>query len=206
MQNVKIEAKIDSKGQKIIAAIYLVTNHISDKDPLRLRLREKAIALTETPVDGREVLGHELTTLLEASVLARLISDTNASLLIAEIKYFSLPQYQVREDISLLFTPKGHEIKRTYMSTALPQRTPSFPSIQSVPKKSADIAGERNKRQETILSFINQQKSAGIKDIVTLFPLVSEKTIQRELTALVSSGKITKRGSKRWSVYLAATK
>jgi predicted HTH transcriptional regulator len=64
---------------------------------------------------------------------------------------------------------------------------------------------QKNKRQSDILSFINQRKSAVIKDIAALFPDVSEKTIQRELGALVDAGKITKRGSKRWSIYLAVS-
>jgi hypothetical protein len=61
----------------------------------------------------------------------------------------------------------------------------------------------KSARQDTILSFINERKSAVIKDIISLFPEVSEKTIQRELNALIDSGRITKRGTKRWSIYMA---
>ncbi len=61
----------------------------------------------------------------------------------------------------------------------------------------------KNKRQNDILSFINEKKAVAIKDISALFSDVSEKTIQRELGVLVEKGKITKRGSKRWSVYMA---
>jgi predicted HTH transcriptional regulator len=59
-------------------------------------------------------------------------------------------------------------------------------------------------RQQTIMTFIDDRKAASIKDISALFTDVSEKTIQRELSSLVASGKISKRGSKRWSVYMAA--
>jgi predicted HTH transcriptional regulator len=61
----------------------------------------------------------------------------------------------------------------------------------------------KDSRQEKILSFINERKSAVIKDITALFPEVSEKTIQRELGSLIDTGRITKRGSKRWSMYMA---
>jgi DeoR/GlpR family transcriptional regulator of sugar metabolism len=69
--------------------------------------------------------------------------------------------------------------------------------------KNVGIFENKNKRQHTILSFINDRKSAAIKDIAALFPDISEKTIQRELGTLVALGKITKRGNKRWSLYMA---
>ena len=72
-------------------------------------------------------------------------------------------------------------------------------------KKFESISDNKYKRQSEILSFINNKKSVAIKDISALFPDVSEKTIQRELGALVSTGKITKRGSKRWSLYMAVS-
>ena len=62
---------------------------------------------------------------------------------------------------------------------------------------------EKENRKNSILKLINDKKSVVIKDITTLFPDVSEKTIQRELTSLIEEGRITKRGSKRWSIYMA---
>jgi DeoR/GlpR family transcriptional regulator of sugar metabolism len=71
------------------------------------------------------------------------------------------------------------------------------------PLKIPLINENKSKRQDAILSLINERKSVGIKDISVLFSDTSEKTIQRELSTLVAAGKITKRGEKRWSVYLS---
>jgi DeoR/GlpR family transcriptional regulator of sugar metabolism len=51
------------------------------------------------------------------------------------------------------------------------------------------------------LSVIKNKGTASIKDISTLVRGVSEKTIQRELSALISSGSVLKQGERRWSTY-----
>jgi predicted HTH transcriptional regulator len=94
------------------------------------------------------------------------------------------------------------DIKKT-SSVGLVRSTHQGISGMSYRGKKTDSFIDKNARQDTILSFINDRKSVVIKDIVSLFPDVSEKTIQRELNKLVENGKITKRGSKRWSVYMA---
>ncbi len=59
----------------------------------------------------------------------------------------------------------------------------------------------RGDRREIILRMIKEKPSLNIKDITKNFPDVSEKTIQRELLAMVASGILIKRGERRWSTY-----
>lgn len=63
----------------------------------------------------------------------------------------------------------------------------------------------KKERINKILSLIKDKSngggSASIKDISLAFENCSEKTIQRELNALVSKGQIKKTGDKRWSRY-----
>lgn len=59
-----------------------------------------------------------------------------------------------------------------------------------------------NDRAERILAFLRQAKSASIKEIATTIKGVSEKTIQRELTALIQAGLVKRVGERRWSQYL----
>ncbi len=56
-------------------------------------------------------------------------------------------------------------------------------------------------RRAAILSVIQNKKKVSIKDISTLIRTVSEKTIQRELTALITEGIVRKEGERRWSTY-----
>ncbi|PIR44441.1 MAG: hypothetical protein COV10_04865 [Candidatus Vogelbacteria bacterium CG10_big_fil_rev_8_21_14_0_10_51_16] len=56
-------------------------------------------------------------------------------------------------------------------------------------------------RSEVILSYITGGREYTIKDIVLHVPGVSEKTIQRDLQALVSAGLLRRKGERRWSRY-----
>lgn len=56
-------------------------------------------------------------------------------------------------------------------------------------------------RKDRILDLIKEKGDISIKDIVDYFKDVGQKTIQRDLIALVEEGKLKKQGEKRWSRY-----
>jgi hypothetical protein len=85
------------KGQKIIAAIYLVTNHLSDNDPIRMALREYAVVLVEEETDdGKSQVASRIDTLLSAAVFAGLISEKNVSIISLELRHFATPMMESR--------------------------------------------------------------------------------------------------------------
>lgn len=210
---IELSFKDNSKGQKIAAGLYLVTSHLSDMDPMKNALRSCAVKLLDSDnIEHKRSLAIQISDLLTTSVLSRLISEKNASILVLELRHYaSLAEMEgdaVTEALKISFgqptlTTLPHnttQTKRTTLNT--PQRQ-SSQTINSPEPENKEKVPSKTQRQEKILKFINDRKSAGIKDISELFPEVSEKTIQRELAALVSSGHITKRGQKRWSVYMA---
>ncbi len=197
------------KGHKIIAAVYLVTGHLPSSDPLVAALRESAVALVDTDAQVRAELATVVTELLAAAVLAGFVSEKNASIISLEVRRYGINRDDTEHDgtINALFTPSLaptlKDIKRTMVSNM------SVKQMSDKPKPQVHFSKEDTKiiktnRHDTIMSFIIGQASATIKDIAALFPGVSEKTIQRELNYLVSNGRITKRGEKRWSVYMAS--
>lgn len=62
----------------------------------------------------------------------------------------------------------------------------------------------KNERQSLILSTISARGESSIKDLTDVIKGCSEKTIQRELIALVDSGSLLKTGERRWSRYSIA--
>jgi DNA-binding transcriptional ArsR family regulator len=81
------------------------------------------------------------------------------------------------------------------------------------PKTSAEAKGHIGQvsdngggsaRRDAILSILGSKGPSYIKDISTLVRDVSEKTIQRELGALVQEGKVTRTGERRWTTYAIA--
>jgi hypothetical protein len=205
--NLKSSVKDNGKGQKIAAAIYLVTGHLSDIDPLKNALRTHAVTVSTADHDGHKTAAaRAIDTLLSTAVIAGLISEKNASIITLELRHYMVQVTNEPDALSALFAPVL-ESRPAGNSTApkMSQNlsyTPRPMSVSTVTKPPV-FNENKSKRQDAILSLINERKSVGIKDIAVLFSDTSEKTIQRELGALVSAGKITKRGEKRWSVYMA---
>ena len=52
--------------------------------------------------------------------------------------------------------------------------------------------------------LLRQRNNLSVKDFVTVVSEYSEKTIQRELLALVQEGVVKKQGERRWSTYSLA--
>ena len=59
-----------------------------------------------------------------------------------------------------------------------------------------------NRRMDGILEVLRNGAELGIKEIAVNLPEYSEKMIQRELADLVTMGRVTKIGFKRWSKYV----
>ncbi len=63
---------------------------------------------------------------------------------------------------------------------------------------------KRTNRQNIILNLLKKKKELTIKDIAQVIKDCSEKTIQRELIAIMASGVIKRTGERRWSKYSLA--
>ncbi len=59
-------------------------------------------------------------------------------------------------------------------------------------------------RMSLILDLVRKKKSLSIKEIAAVVTDCSEKTIQRELGALIAQGLVRKVGERRWSLYIPA--
>ncbi|MBP6854629.1 MAG: hypothetical protein KBD26_00850 [Candidatus Pacebacteria bacterium] len=78
--------------------------------------------------------------------------------------------------------------------------TESKKDKQAGQSKKVDIA-IKNERRNSILLALKNNNSVTVKDISLVVKNCSEKTLQRELTALVKDNILKKTGEKRWSKY-----
>lgn len=98
---------------------------------------------------------------------------------------------------------KRHEPQKNTVSSR--ERASSKPSssgrgqTSSKPEKRAPKKGSA--RKDAIVGLVSRKGEVSVKDIFEAVPGVSEKTLQRELLALVSSGVLEKKGERRWSRY-----
>jgi hypothetical protein len=71
-------------------------------------------------------------------------------------------------------------------------------------KEFGAVSVKKNSRQSIIIALLKRKKEIMIKDVSPLISGCSEKTIQRELLAMVNAGILKKTGEKRWSRYSLA--
>ncbi|HET9641425.1 MAG TPA: DeoR family transcriptional regulator [Candidatus Paceibacterota bacterium] len=211
---------IYKKAERLAKALHLITPAFSGSLSLRNRADAIAIGLVDAAIQpsgvARTALSRELLALSSVLSIARtggLLSAMNADLIAREAQSL-LQEVAGYEEPRLLLeeTPTLAEIAReTHRSE------PSNPSLHAphAPRRALPAASKGHvkdtapaapikDRREGILSIIREKGQVSIKDISTLIRGVSEKTVQRELAALISSGAVRKHGERRWSVYSLA--
>ncbi|KKU80821.1 MAG: hypothetical protein UY07_C0032G0005 [Parcubacteria group bacterium GW2011_GWA1_47_8] len=136
---------------------------------------------------------------------------------------YSRGQTLVSSTIAAQPFPKGHSIGQTSITMSdrnTKGRTPSphrslrgGTTKQSSTQHPAPIQNSKfdisystqiESRRTKILKLIKDNREVTIKDISSHFSELSEKTIQRELVALVEGGVLKKEGERRWSRYTLA--
>jgi hypothetical protein len=209
--------------ERIAAALYLLTRHIPDTEPLRMEVRSVAISLLEKVLDLKDEMRaseSEAISAFESSVrrlisLVRIltaagrISFQNADTAIGaldELVGFVLTSQRSGFSESVSLTKEG-----IVGDTSPLQERRVIKDIKDsrrIVKDNTDTdnAGTAlvNSRAQGIVSVLQIGGALGIKDISARLPDYSEKMIQRELAALIKSGKVKKEGFKRWSKYSLA--
>jgi len=187
----------DKKTEKLTSALYLVTNFLSDNDPIKWKIREKALdILFFATRDHPQVLSHitDLIRLIDVVVLDRQISAMNFGLLRQEYsRLYELIQNQVKivsESMASGLLPSPVVVGRLFPEKAL--------------KSTLFKTRSKNERQSVILQSLTAGAWSAIKDIVKKLPNLSSKTIQRELNVMTEAGLIKRIGERRWSRYSKA--
>lgn len=100
------------------------------------------------------------------------------------------------------------EYNRTSTNTLVKENSSSKLNTRVESSKGLNIPSVnrevKNERQSLILSTISARGESSIKDLTDIIKGCSEKTIQRELIALVDAGSLVKTGERRWSRYSIA--
>ncbi len=173
----------------------------------------------------------EIISLLQIASDITYISEMNARILKIEFnilteelksrrsgeKYFPFSLHQKMFKISAGNTGGVLNLKDTAKRTSKMSFIRNGNPLSSISRKSLtsiDFKKIKTERANKIISIIKDKKvssngkgeGATIKDIAGAFSDCSEKTIQREITNLISKGQIKKIGSKRWSRYSIITK
>ena len=212
------------KAEKLSRAVYVVSDFMSDREPIKWRLRELAVEISES-------LGKDVAFTIEilTTKIPQIISVIDLALGIGNVSQMNFTL--LRKEYSDLFAMLKNENQAFFNNqvevragitgpggNTSPVRTSSLlgnPTAQTVEYKrqigshgpvkdtsrTAIPTVNKGQRQEEIVKFLKGKDWVSIKDISHLFPTVSGKTVQRELTDLVGRGVLKKKGERRWSRY-----
>ncbi len=207
-------AFIFKKTEKLASAVYMITNLFSDNEPMKWSLRKKVSELLSYIITYKDIRQSdlpnfsnnaktrisELVSFLEVSMLSGLVSQMNFSILKQE--FYNL--VEALSTSSMKADSASSLIPRSFFNTALPQTFVSRP-VENVIKDTIslkdNVGFKSTNRQNIILGLLKKKKDLTIKDIAVIIKDVSEKTIQRELIALIEAGVLKKTGERRWSKY-----
>jgi len=208
------------KAERLAKAIHLIAPAFVESVALRDRVDAIAVGLVDAailpPSAARRALSRELLTLSSVLAIARtsgLLSAMNADLMSREAHYL-LQEIAAYEEPRLALDDT-QTLAEMSKSVAVNTNSENLVPKQSVASRSAAArqghikdttapAGHIKDRHEAIVSVIRSKGTASIKDISHMVRGVSEKTVQRELIALIEQGIVTKQGERRWSVYSLA--
>lgn len=234
------------KTEKLVTALYMVTDYMDADEVLKTKLRSLGVSLlsdihklqTLSYLDQRSTISRllsqvsELLSFVSIASTMGFISEMNSSILNREFEnLFSLLEAHKANDKHFTFTLDGKmfEVEDKAEENLASKNSSSesnFPNGHFAKKINQNLSTrelhlpaqnhkglqvkvtsplEKEARTQKIISLIKDtdisKAGISIKDISSAFKDCGEKTIQRELNALVAKGLIKKIGSKRWSRY-----
>jgi len=213
---------IYKKAERLAKVIHLITPAFTESASLGGRIDAIVTGLVDAAIlpsgETRTALSRELLALSSVLSIARtggLLSAMNADLitheahmLLQEVAAYEEPRLSLEESPTLSGIAK--KISQGSSNYARPRAlkvpTKSAPShlVGKGHIKDTESNSGIKDRRDAILSVIKDKGRASIKDISTHIRTVSEKTIQRELLALITLGIVSKQGERRWSTYSLA--
>ena len=208
------------KAERLSKAIHLIAPAFAGTPSLKDRAETVAITIIDAsimvPAQARASLSRELLALSSLLAIGRtsgILSPMNADIiareahnLLQEVAAYEEPRILMEEMPSFAELAKLAGTAPRRAGAAIGETAPSKPRAKS-PTVKGHSKGQTvsdtgpSPRREAVISVLRSKGPSYIKDISTIVRDVSEKTIQRELQALVTEGVVHKQGERRWTVY-----
>ena len=210
LQNSEYYKYIFKKTEKIVCAVFFILREdgnlthedsvLSDLESVAQTLLETALLslnTSETELDAAaRQLRFDLVSLeskLRIAHAARLLTTQFLEVFLREITSLqrALRSYTERRSEN----PLGEAVPEP-MRVRKSMRSPSL----SMPQATPTPLGQTSRR-DRILQVVKDRGAATIKDITDVVTDCSEKTVQRELMALIKDNIVHREGERRWSRY-----
>ena len=222
MDNIKdIYGYVTDRIQKLTAALYRVTDLLSDKEPLKWTLRDKALNLYDDLVSVKNVkdkdslLDNSLKNFAQIIKSLELVSAgvcvSNLNFEILKREYLFLKNFvegkktDIAYDSKILLELEKIGSPYPFARKELSQKSPIYSAANEINHINSEINVKEinpQSRKGKVLDFLKNGPAKSVNEIAVIFNgETSEKSIQRDLLDLVKIGKISAIGDKRWRKY-----
>lgn len=211
MREGNMASEHDERVLVLTRALYRVTGLLASEEPLRVKLREKAIEIVEAVSSGDGILPKVRTMILYLTIAKAVGNPDIANFLVLEREYRAFADlWEERPLQSSRLEPRHHWAQVELKSTRFSPEKENMETGVSDARAGDGVtgaaehygSGELNDRQRAILERLNRAGQIKISDFYQILSGVSSKTIQRDLHDLVSRNMIKKEGEKRWTIYM----
>ncbi|RJQ34787.1 hypothetical protein C4568_01935 [Candidatus Parcubacteria bacterium] len=215
------------RAERLIAAVFLMTNHVPTDEPLRIESRRVATSILQKALACRDELRSSTSpALLEFQVAVRhlisltrlmvfggFISGQNAEVVVGaadELGSFITTASRSALSESFVFykeeltdVPDLFKGQKDIRDRALVRDTGTIKDRREVSfiSKTDGTSTSVSSRGSGIVGILRSGGELNIRDIAANLPEYGEKTIQRELNTLIQQGVVKRTGLKRWSKY-----
>lgn len=222
------------RSSKLLEALFLVSNALPRDEKIRDEIRTRSLNFfSKTVVVLRRRTKEDLdvvlddvvsiTALIQVGCIANFITPQVSEMMQVGLKLFygRLAKYVrpvAAEDILKDMDIGQQDVLNTHMSHSRVSHIETDSSFKRVPAvafshkdskgHSSPVSSTEKKdssRSESIIELVKLKHRVTVKDIQSVIKGFSQKTLQRELLSLVSSGVLKKEGERRWSVYSLRT-
>ncbi|PJE73283.1 MAG: hypothetical protein COV00_00645 [Candidatus Tagabacteria bacterium CG10_big_fil_rev_8_21_14_0_10_40_13] len=206
-------AYICDRVQKITGAVYRVTELLSEKEPLRWKIRQGSLEILTDLISlsekddleknhGLEKIESQITKLI---VFFSLLSGNNS------ISGFNFEV--LKEEYDSIRKSINQEKQSEFLGKLFTRNNLGLSVALESPKKNKNDNGQSNgqaneqnvrfakARKDKIFNIVKTKRQINVSDLSADFPECSEKTLQRDLLEMVNKGLLKKEGEKRWRRY-----
>jgi len=176
---------------KLTNAVYKLLEFFPEADPLKIRSKEKALAILENLTlvfndEGWVSIGEFLAQNREKAKL-EILEDIKVLL-----NYFEVAKSQKwLSDVNFLIISNGYEKIKEKVGFPIIVENPA-PKPEEV--KTIGVQFLLSDRQSRIIQFLKNNEKAQVADLIKVLPKITKRTIRRDLDELMKLGKITRLG------------
>jgi len=173
---------------KLTDTTYKLLEYFPDKDPLKIKTKERVLSIMENLILIDEIMGVKTDPNIQSKILADIEIVLGCFEIAKNNNWISSINY-------LIIYNEYKKVKNRIRSVAVKSVKPKIEKIQKVlepEKPSQNII--LSDRQKKILDFLKEREKAQVMDLQQVLPNVTKRTIRRDLEELLNNGQIIRMG------------